>query len=694
MAFPASRRIKPPLSGAFFAPSDLADLSLVRALAIVSADFVSSHRHHHDLSLQRRNSRELFRKIEILLCFFESLLDFAAPAASSRFPSPAVLCFKELYILIHRCKMLMDYCTQCGRIWLLLLNPQISGYFHDLSLEISTILDVLPIGDLNLNPDVREQMKLLRRRSGKSKLHIDPSDESLRLSIFSFVNEFESGRVPDPAELRTALVDRLGIRDARACRSEIEFLEEQINVHEEDADPAILIGVASLVRYCRFLLFGFEELGRELDKRRLLFRRSESQSGEFTVVIPKDLCCPISLELMRDPVIISTGQTYDRASITQWMDEGHSTCPNSGQALVHTALIPNRALRSLISQWCADNGLPYDSPPECSDASTPCYTNAAIEANRATVEMLVKQLSDGASQDDAKTIAVRELRLLAKTGKENRACIASMGAIPLLKPLLCSSNAITQENSVTAILNLSIYDRNKVVIMEEQGCLTSIVGVLRHGLTVESRENAAATLFSLSAVHEYKKRIADEDGAVEALADLLRDGSGRGKRDAVMALFNLSTHLECGDRMAKSGAVSALMGALGNEMVAEDAAGALALLVRRPALAHAIGKDDGVVTFLVGLMRRGTPKGKENAVAALQEMCRRGGASMTQKVARLPSLGGLVQSLMLTGTKRARRKAASLARMCHKCVGVEYALARTGSLSVSVSMAAISVPVL
>lgn len=592
--------------------------------------------------------------------------------------------------------MLMDYCALCGRIWLLLLNPLVSGRFHDLNLEISTILDVLPIEELDLNPDVREQMRLLRRRCGKSKLYIDANDEFLRLTVFSFLKEFENGRAPDPSELQMVFVDRLGIRDARACQSEIEFLEDQINVHEEDADPAVLTGVAALFRYSRFLLFGFDELrSRESNKSRG-FRRSESDAGEVTMVIPKDFCCPISLELMRDPVIISTGQTYDRASISQWMDEGHLTCPNSGQSLVHTVLTPNQALRSCISQWCAEHGVPYDSP-ESYEALTPCYSRAAIEANKATVAMFVKQLLNGSL--DAKTIAIRELRLLAKNGKENRTCIAELGAIPLLKSLLCSSNAVIQVNSVTAILNLSIHDKNKVVIMEEQGCLNSIVCVLRHGLTNESRENAAATLFSLSAVHEYKKRIAFEVGAVEALACLLRDGSKRGKRDAVMALFNLSTHLECAERMAEFGAVSALMGALGNEMIAEDAAGALALLVRRPALAHAVGKDDFAVSSLIGLMRRGTPRGKENAVAALQEMCRKGGASMTQKVARLPSLGGLVQSLMLTGTKRARRKAASLARMCHKCEfaaaaalgGVDYSLSRSGSLSVSM---AISVPVL
>ncbi|KAF6150207.1 hypothetical protein GIB67_023162 [Kingdonia uniflora] len=66
------------------------------------------------------------------------------------------------------------------------------------------------------------------------------------------------------------------------------------------------------------------------------------------------------------------------------------------------------------------------------------------------------------------------------------------------------------------------------------------------------------------------------------------------------------------------------------------------------------------------MMRRGTPKGKENAVAALLELCRGGGAFATQRVLRVPALASLLQTLLFTGTKRARWKDASLARVCQR----------------------------
>ncbi|BBH01011.1 plant U-box 17 [Prunus dulcis] len=299
-------------------------------------------------------------------------------------------------------------------------------------------------------------------------------------------------------------------------------------------------------------------------------------------------------------------------------------------------------------EWCTAYGIPYD-PPECTEPSAESFaaaspSKAALAANKATAGLLIQRLEDGSSC--AQTIAAREIRLLAKTGRENRAFIAEAGAIPHLCKLLSSPNSVAQENSVTAMLNLSIYDKNKSRIMDE-GCLGSIVDVLRFGHTTEARENAAATLFSLSAVHDYKKRIADEEGAIEALAGLLREGTPRGKKDAVTALFNLSTHTENCSRMIEAGAVTALVSALGNEGVAEEAAGALALVVRQPIGAKAVGKEDTAVAGLVGMMRCGTPRGKENAVAALLELCRSGGAAATERVVKAPALAGLLQALLL-----------------------------------------------
>lgn len=299
--FSSLRKRRSPSFGSFYAPIDLTDLALVQTLMVVSGDLLSSS---SDLStpFQRRNSRSLIRKVKIFVVLFESLQD----SSSLPLPSSANLCLKELYILIYRSKVLLDYCSQSSRLWLLLQNSTISGYFHDMNQEVSTLLDVFPLKELDLTVDIREQVELLQKQSRRAKIFIDPKDELLRRKVFFFLDEFENGRRPDPSELRMVFVDRLGIRDARTCRSEIEFLEEQVYNQEEDGDPttAVLNGFIALVRYCRFLLFEFEEEEDDDEKDSGNWKKLKKtlicqEIGETFLTIPKDFCCPISLDLMR-----------------------------------------------------------------------------------------------------------------------------------------------------------------------------------------------------------------------------------------------------------------------------------------------------------------------------------------------------------------------------------------------------------
>ena len=44
---------------------------------------------------------------------------------------------------------------------------------------------------------------------------------------------------------------------------------------------------------------------------------------------PDALCCPISMEIMRDPVIAADGHTYERADIELWF-ANNNTSPKTG----------------------------------------------------------------------------------------------------------------------------------------------------------------------------------------------------------------------------------------------------------------------------------------------------------------------------------------------------------------------------
>lgn len=57
--------------------------------------------------------------------------------------------------------------------------------------------------------------------------------------------------------------------------------------------------------------------------------------------------CPITRDLMTDPVICSDGHTYERQAIEEWL-KASSRSPKTNQRLLSRDLIPNHALRSTI----------------------------------------------------------------------------------------------------------------------------------------------------------------------------------------------------------------------------------------------------------------------------------------------------------------------------------------------------------
>ena len=67
------------------------------------------------------------------------------------------------------------------------------------------------------------------------------------------------------------------------------------------------------------------------------------------------ITCPIGGEIMRNPVINSVGQTYDRENIQQWISRGNRTDPNTRQEIT-TTLIPNFSIKSLINSYIPQLG--------------------------------------------------------------------------------------------------------------------------------------------------------------------------------------------------------------------------------------------------------------------------------------------------------------------------------------------------
>mmetsp|Transcript_16164 Transcript_16164/g.35254 ORF Transcript_16164/g.35254 Transcript_16164/m.35254 type:complete len:91 (+) Transcript_16164:143-415(+) len=66
--------------------------------------------------------------------------------------------------------------------------------------------------------------------------------------------------------------------------------------------------------------------------------------------VPDHFLCPISLEIMDEPVICSDGITYEKREIKRWFLQ-HNTSPKTNVELLNKSLIPNYALKSGITKF-------------------------------------------------------------------------------------------------------------------------------------------------------------------------------------------------------------------------------------------------------------------------------------------------------------------------------------------------------
>jgi hypothetical protein len=636
--FPPRKRR--PSAGAFIPPK-FSDQRLLQSLFLLSQEISSLKPLQF---LLKRNSLSIIRKTKILAILFEELLKKPILVLS-----PTLLCLEEMYLVLQRIKTLLEDCVNGSKMWLLMQSDSVANNFHELTVELATLLDIFSVKEVEVSEDVEELFLLLRKQCSQAKVFVDKRDSSLRLDVLTMLDRIQKEIVPDNSKL-AEIFDFLGLPNSLSCKEEIENLEDEVQNQKDEKAKSDMIALIGLVRYAKCVLF--EPLTPGSD--------SKTKKLASDANIPADFRCPISLDLMRDPVVMATGQTYDRESIALWIESGHNTCPKTGQALVHTSLIPNQALKNLIAMWCRELKIPFETAGDNNRTNGVIKNKAALEATKMTASFLVNKMSASQSMEAVNGV-IYELRTLAKSNSDSRACIAEAGAIPVLARYLGSDVGVgslnLQVNAVTAMLNLSILEANKTRIMENGKALNGVIEVLRTGATWEAKGNAAATIFSLSCVHSHRKLLGRKTRVIKGLMDLAKSGPPGPKRDALVAILNLAGDREAARRLVEEGVVDVVKEII--NVLPVEAAAILEMVVKRGGI-MAVAAAHNTIKKLGTLMREGSETARESAVATLVTICRKGGAEMVAELATIIGIERIIWELMGSGTMRARRKASSL----------------------------------
>ncbi|OVA00605.1 Armadillo [Macleaya cordata] len=589
---------------------------------------------------QKKDSFNLVRRMKLLVPLLEEIKEIEKPI-----PDEALKCLCNLKKALNCAKKLLKTCNEGSKIFLAFENEAIMVRFHGAYDKINQALDGMPFEELEISDEVKEQVELMRTQLKRAKRRTDTQDIELAMDmmvVFSKTDERNADsaileRLANKLELHT-------IPDLRTETAAVRKLIKERNGQNAESTQQIINILGKFKQ-----IAGLEEPNVLDDVPPKTLEKCPS------LAIPHEFLCPITLEIMTDPVIIASGQTYERESIQKWFESNHRTCPATRQNLAHLSVAPNFALRNLILQWCEKNN--FELPKKESGADA----DGSSTEQKEEISSLVQNLSS--TQLDVQRKSVIKIRMLSKENPENRVMIASSGGIPPLVQLLSYPDSRIQEHTVTALLNLSIDEANKKLIARE-GAIPAIIEILQNGKT-EARENSAACLFSLSILDENKVAIGSLNG-IPPLVDLLQNGTIRGKKDAATALFNLSLNQVNKARAIKAGIVKPLLQLLvdKNLGMVDEALSILLLLVSHPEGRSAIGQLSFIET-LVEFIREGTPKNKECAVSVLLEL------GLNNSSFILAALQyGVYEHLVevsKSGTSRAQRKANSLLQHMSKC---------------------------
>ncbi|XP_061338712.1 U-box domain-containing protein 45-like isoform X2 [Gastrolobium bilobum] len=595
----------------------------------------------------------------------------------------------------------------------------------------------------SLHVALEKAKNVLRHCSECSKLYLAITGDSVLLKFEKVKCALEDSlkQVEDivPQSIGCQAATRLGITSSRVALTErraLKKLIERARAEEDKRKESIIAFLLHLMRkYSKLFRSEFSDdndsqgsqpcsptvqrpledgvpsghsqaFDRQISKLSSFnFKPSNRKSGQM-LLPPEELRCPISLQLMSDPVIIASGQTYERVCIEKWFRDGHNTCPKTQQKLSHLSLTPNYCVKGLVASWCEHNGVPIpEGPPESLDfnywrlalsdsestnsRSVNCVSScklkgvkvvpleesgiaeqtggneteslSAQEEDNEQYSSFLKVLTEG-NNWKSKGKVVERLRLLLRDDDEARILMGANGFVEVLLQFLQSAvhegDVMAQESGAMALFNLAVNNNRNKEIMISAGILSLVEEMISN---TSSHDCAAALYLNLSCLEEAKTVIGMSQ-AVQFLIQILQANTEvQCKIDSLHALYNLSTVPSNIPNLLSSGIISGLQSLLvgqGDSMWTEKCIAVLINLAVSQAGREEIMSSLGLITALASILDTGELLEQEQAASCLLILCNR-----SEKCCEMVLQEGVIPALVsisVNGTSRGREKAQKL----------------------------------
>ncbi|CAH9093736.1 unnamed protein product [Cuscuta europaea] len=502
---------------------------------------------------------------------------------------------EELDLTINETReFLENYTPKKSKIVTVLRSKKLVGNIHSSVLEISGALCGL------LEPSMCS-LELYDTESRIQEFYNCMKPDKLEC-IKEVVDSLSEGNVPSSEYLMT-IVQSLNLSSSEELLNECIALEKERVKAVENRKSDITDHAVELMCHIRNFLIKLDNNFTSIDG----------------IKIPPYFMCPLSLALMLDPVTIDSGQTYERASIQKWMDQGLTTCPRTRLKISHSKFTTNVTIKALIENWCKQNKC---KPEEADDAdSTPEVTEEEEEEEEEEEDEAEEELRYSPSSEQSPAVShVREAEeksdhsspehSYVHSRSESASSVAS--SIDYLPPTSTDSN---KNSSLSSTKHYQCSQAHTETVTAS--CIEELIRDLKSQST-DLQTKAAAELRYLAKHNTENRVIIGNSGAIKPLVSLLTSDSAETQEHAVTALLNLSINENVKTVIAEMGASEPLIHVLraGNPVAKENAAAAIFSISLLEEYRIKIGRS-GAVKALVDLLGSGSMRGKKDAATAL-----------------------------------------------------------------------------
>ncbi|KAL0390908.1 UNVERIFIED_CONTAM: U-box domain-containing protein 3 [Sesamum calycinum] len=449
----------------------------------------------------------------------------------------------------------------------------------------------------------------------------------------------KQGRIPDDGRLML-IVESLNLRSKQELLSEFIAIRKERQKAEDNKITGDLEQISQTVDL--------------ISRIRDYVVKLENFIARNGLQIPPYFRCPLSLELMLDPVIVASGQTYDGTAIRKWLDHGLVTCPKTGNLLAHKNLIHNYTVKALITNWCDLNKVELSNNPDNADlCSVQRHSERMNCVDDLQYPLQLRSSTSIPSLEDGhgfETLYVdvsprlneegyclfrekchqssSELSYVHSRSESASIAITSIDYLPVAPTEISRTSRKHYNSSKTMaemVKNGSRRPSRTLSSPSELGSTnlastSDVENLIKYlkSASSELQSTAAREIRFLAKYNMENRFIIGQFGAISPLISLLYSDVELIQEHAVTALLNLSINEKIKARIGAEGAVEPLIHVLrtGNAVARENAAAALFSLSLLDEYRIKIGRS-GAVKPLVDLLQSGTLRGLKDAATAL-----------------------------------------------------------------------------